>query len=96
MSFDVLGDDEVVLPEVSFSEVEVFKTLSNLNGDKAPCPNDFSIKFRQFSWDFVNDEVMGFFRDFHEQDKFVKSLNASFWCLFQRKGEFKILRILGI
>ncbi|RVW77043.1 hypothetical protein CK203_036842 [Vitis vinifera] len=73
------GDDEVVLPEVSFSEVEVFKTLSNLNGDKAPCPNGFSIKFRQFSWDFVNDEVMGFFRDFHEQDKFVKSLNASFW-----------------
>ncbi|RVW28673.1 hypothetical protein CK203_081323 [Vitis vinifera] len=80
------GDDEVVLPEVSFSEVEVFKTLSNLNGDKAPCPNGFSIKFRQFSWDFVNDEVMGFFRDFHEQDKFVKSLNASFLVLISKKG----------
>ena len=33
--------------------------LSDLNGDKAPGPDGFSLSFWQFSWDFVKDEVIG-------------------------------------
>lgn len=61
LTFDVLGDDEAVLLEVLFFEVEVFKVLLDLNGDKAPSPDDFSLDFWQFNWDFVKDEVMGVF-----------------------------------
>ena len=38
-----------------FFEVEVFKVLLDLNGDKAPGPDDFSLDFWQFNWDFVKD-----------------------------------------
>ncbi|RVW32639.1 hypothetical protein CK203_076505 [Vitis vinifera] len=61
LTFDVLGDDEAGLLEVLFFEVEVFKVLLDLNGDKAPSPDDFSLDFWQFNWDFVKDEVMGVF-----------------------------------
>ncbi|RVW85182.1 hypothetical protein CK203_032867 [Vitis vinifera] len=55
LTFDVLGDDEAVLLEVLFFEVEVFKVLLDLNGDKAPGLDDFSLDFWQFNWDFVKD-----------------------------------------
>lgn len=42
-------------------------TLSDLKGDKAPGPDGFPITFWQLSWDFVKEEVMGFFRDSYER-----------------------------
>lgn len=51
----------------------MFDALLGFNGDKLPRPNALFIAFWQFSWKFVKDEVMGFFRDFHEHSSFVKS-----------------------
>ena len=45
LTFDVLGGDEAALLEVPFSKVEVFKALSNLNGDKASKADGFSFAF---------------------------------------------------
>ena len=53
--------------EVSFSEEKGFCTLSDLSGDKAPGPDDFSMALWRFSWDFLNEKVMGFLKDFHER-----------------------------
>ena len=50
----------------------MFNTLSNLNGDKALAQDSFSMTFQQCCWDFVKEEMMGFFREFHEQSKIVK------------------------
>ena len=44
----------------------MFSDLSDLNGDKAPSPNGFRMTFWQFSWSFLKEEVMGFFKDFHD------------------------------
>ena len=41
---------------------EVFRALSDLKGDKAPGPNGFPLAFWHFSWEFVREEVMGFFK----------------------------------
>ena len=41
---------------------------------------------------FSEDEVLGFFRDFHEQGRFVKSLNASFLVLIPKKGRAEDLK----
>ena len=54
--------------------------LSDLNGNKAPGLDGFSIAFWQFSRDFV-EEIMGFFKESHENNKFVKSLNSTFLVL---------------
>ena len=59
--------------------------LSYLNGDKAPGPNGFPIALWHFSWDFLKEEVMGFFKDFFEQNKFVRSLNSTFLVLIPKK-----------
>lgn len=71
LPFDALGGHDVALLEVPFCEEEAFKTLLYLSGDKAPDLDSFSLLFWQFGWDFVKDEVLGFFRDFCEHDKFV-------------------------
>lgn len=34
----------------------------------------------------MKDEVVGFFREFHEQGSFVKSLNTTFLVLVPKKG----------
>ena len=87
--------------EVLFFEVEVFKVLLDLNGDKAPGPDDFSLDFWQFNWDFVKDEVIGVFWEFHEHGRFVKSLNASFLVLIPKKGgaedlkDFRLVSLVG-
>ena len=64
IEFDSIGVEEAAKLEESFSVDEVFSTLSNLNRDKAPGPDGFSLAFWQFCWDFVKDEVMSFFKDF--------------------------------
>ncbi|RVW87919.1 DNA-repair protein XRCC1 [Vitis vinifera] len=56
IEFDSIGVEEAAKLEESFSVDEVFSTLSNLNRDKAPGPDGFSLAFWQFCWDFVKDE----------------------------------------
>ncbi|RVW49348.1 SAC3 family protein A [Vitis vinifera] len=85
LPFDALGGHDVALLEVPFFEEEAFKTLLDLSGDKAPDLDSFSLLFWQFSWDFVKDEVLGFFRDFLKgnllswHDSFVGKKGKKAW-----------------
>ena len=47
--------------------------------------------FWQFGWDFLKEEIMGFFKDFHEWGRFVKSIN-SFMVLIPKKGGVEDLK----
>lgn len=51
---------EVVGLELRFSEEEVGTTLKELNGDKAPKPNGYTIAFWQCNWETVKADVIGF------------------------------------
>ena len=68
-----------------FSEEEVFGALSEFNGDKALRSDSFFMAFWQFSWEFVRDEVLNFFNEFHEHGRFVQSLNTTFPVLIPNK-----------
>ena len=83
---EVLGTEDAGSLEVRFFEEEVFAAISGLNGEKAPGPDSFPITFWFFSWEFVKDEVMDFFKEFYEKKKFVRSLNATFLVLIPKKG----------
>ncbi|RVW74602.1 hypothetical protein CK203_050923 [Vitis vinifera] len=78
--------NEIERLELPYSEEEVFVALSNLGKDKALGPNGYTMAFWLFCWDVVKEEVLGFFRDFHEDGRFVKSLNATFLTLVPKKG----------
>ena len=47
--------------------------------------------FWQFAWDFVKVDVMSFFREFYENSKFVKGLNATFMVLIPKKAGAEVL-----
>ena len=78
--------------EVLFMEEEVYGMLLGCSGDKALGPDSFSMAFWQFAWDFVKDDVMSFFREFYEHNKFVKRLNATFLVLISKKAGAEDLR----
>ena len=79
----------------------MFATLSDLGKDKAPGPDGFTMAFWLFCWDLVKVEIMGFFKEFHEMGRFVKSLNATFLVLVPKKGgaedlkDFKPISLVG-
>ena len=52
----------------------------------------FPLAFRSFSWDFVKDEVLGFFREFFEHNRFVKILNVIFLVLVPKRSTIDDLR----
>ena len=92
LDFNRIGDEDAARLEEVFSEKEVFKALSDLNGDKAPGPDGFPIRFWQFYWDVAKEEIMGFLLDFHERGRFVRSLNATFLVLIPKKPSAEDLR----
>ena len=90
--FSSLGDREASGLELTFTEEEVLSTLMDLNGDKALGPNGFTMAFWQFSWDIMKKDVMDFFKDFHQQGRFVKSLNSTFLVLIPKKEGVKDIK----
>ena len=87
--------------ESPFMEEEVFNALLSCNGDKAPGPDGLSMAFWQFAWEFVKADVLCFFKEFYENGKFVKSLNATFLVLIPKKvgaedlGDFRPISLVG-
>ena len=78
---NLIGEDHCAKLEEMFTEEEIPAVVSGLNDDKTPGPDGFPLALWSFSWDFVKEEVMGFFREFFQNDQFVKSLNATFLVL---------------
>ena len=77
-----------------FTEEEIWAAVFGLNGDKAPGPDGLPLAFWSFSWDFVKAEVLGFFREFFEHNRFVKSLNATFLVLVPKRRTVEDLKDL--
>ncbi|KAJ9675260.1 hypothetical protein PVL29_024282 [Vitis rotundifolia] len=72
-----------------------------MNGDKAPGPNGFTVAFWQACWDFVKEEILDLFKEFYDQRSFAKSLNTTFLVLIPKKGgaedlgDFQPISLLG-
>ena len=71
--------------ELPFMEEEVHSALMDMNGDKAPGLDGFTGAFWQFCWEFVKEEVLEMFKEFHEHNVFLKSLNTTFLVLIPKK-----------
>ena len=99
LAFNGIKPEEATRLEETFSDDEIWTAISGLNNDKAPSPDGFPLAFWAFSWDFVKNEVLGFFKEFHEQGRFVKNLNATFLVLIPKKQtveDFKYLRPISL
>ena len=99
LALNRIGFEEAAKLEETFSENEIWTAISGLNSDKAPGPDGFPLAFWSFSWDFVKNELLGFFKEFHEHARFVKNLNATFLVLIPKKQtveDFKDLRPISL
>ena len=85
LQLDHLSLQEAENLELPFSKEEVRSAFMEMNGDKTPGPNGFTVAFWQDYWDFVKEEIMEMFKDFHEQSSFLKSLNTTFLVLIPKK-----------
>ena len=85
LQLEQINQQEAGNLELPFSEVEVHSALMDMNGDKAPGLDGFTVAFWQSCWDFVKEEVLEMFKEFHGQSSFLKSLNNTFLVLLPKK-----------
>ena len=61
----------------------MFEAVSNMNGDKAPGLDGFTMSFFQSCWGILKEDVMKVFRYLHAHSNFEKSLRL---CLVRVKA----------
>ena len=86
LNLNQISQQEADTLELPFMEDEVHSALMDMNGDKALGPDGFTVAFWQYCWEFVKEEVLEMFKEFHEQNVFLKSLNNTFLVLIPKKG----------
>ena len=76
LEFDYIRDMERVWLERKFEREEILQVVSELEGDKAPGPDGFTMVFYHHYWRVVEKDVLTVFEEFFQHYKFEKSLNA--------------------
>ena len=61
-------------------------SLREMEGDKAPGPDGFTMAFFHHCWSVVEKDIMDVFDFFHRHSMFERSLNASFLTLTPKKS----------
>ena len=92
LSFYSIGAAARVHIERPFELEEVLQVLKDVQGDKAPGPDGFTMVFFQQCWSVLEKDVMDFFGEVHMHGKFEKSLNATFLSLIPKKVDASNIR----
>lgn len=101
LEFARIEEAERLELERDFSKEEVVKVLHEMEGDKAPGSDGFTMAFFQKCWSVVKIDVMPFFDHFHRSSEFERSLNASFLSLIPKKNnalnikDFRTISLVG-
>ncbi|RVW81340.1 putative mitochondrial protein [Vitis vinifera] len=64
--------------ESPFTEEEISKAIFQLDRDKAPGPNGFTIAMFQDCWDVIKEDLVRVFAEFHRSGIINQSTNVSF------------------
>ena len=84
LDFACIEEEERQSLEKEFTKEEVIQVLREMEGDKAPGPDGFTMTFFQKCWS-VEKDVMDVFEYFHQHFVFEQSMNASFLTLIPKK-----------
>ena len=72
--------------ESPFTEKEISKATFQLDMDKAPGPDGFTITVFQDCWDVIKEDLVRVFAEFHRSGIINQSTNASFIVLLPKKS----------
>jgi hypothetical protein len=92
LSFQSIESEEGLWLERDFEESEVLEVIKELQGDKAPGPDGFTMGFVQTCWEVIKEDIMAVFKDFHTKGRFQKSFNATFIALIPKKARAEELK----
>ena len=92
LKFDCIGHMERVWLERKFERDEIFQVVRDLEGDKAPGLDGFTMAFYHHCWRVVEKDVLAVFEEFFQYCKFEKSLNATFIALISKKNDASNIR----
>ena len=85
LDFARIEEEERQFLEKEFMKEEVIQVLREMEGDKAPGPDGFTMAFFQKCWSVVEKDVMDVFDYFHRHSMFERYTNASFLTLIPKK-----------
>ena len=85
LDFACIEEEERLSLEKEFTKEEVIQVLREMEGDKAPGPDGFTVAFFHKCWSVVEKDVMDFFDCFQRHSVFERSINASFLTLTPKK-----------
>ena len=85
LDFACIEEEERQFLEKKFMKEEVIQVLREMEGDKAPGPDGFTMAFFQKCWSVVEKDVMDVFDYFHRHSMFERYTNASFLTLIPKK-----------
>ena len=101
LEFGQIGRMERGWLERRFEKEEILLVVTEMEGDKAPSLDGFSMAFFHHCWRVVKRDVLALFEEFYQHYKFEKSLNATFIVLIPKKNDasnirdFKPIRLVG-
>ncbi|WKA11259.1 hypothetical protein VitviT2T_028778 [Vitis vinifera] len=101
LRLDQISQEEAEILERPFTEEEIHGALMEMNGDKAPGPDGFTLAFWQSCWEFIKEKIIEMFKEFYDHSSFLKSLNNTFLVLIPKKcgaedlGDFRPISLLG-
>ena len=72
-----------------FAEEEIFNVIFQLDRDKVPGPDGFTIAVFQDCWDVIKDDLVRVFVEFHSSGIINQNTNASFMVLLPKKSQSK-------
>ncbi|KAG9449628.1 hypothetical protein H6P81_009593 [Aristolochia fimbriata] len=85
LSFKQLSEHSVAPLIEPFSEEEIETAVKGLPTDRAPGPDGFTASFYKTCWDFLKEDVLLLFQEFHNEGLKAKSMGASLIALVPKK-----------
>ena len=101
LEFDQIEGLERDWLEWRFEKEEVLRVVKELEGDKAPGPDGFSMPFYHHCWGVVERDFLAVFEEFYQDSKFEKSFNATFIAFIPKKNvasnirDFRPINLVG-
>ncbi|CAI0417866.1 unnamed protein product [Linum tenue] len=89
-----LNESEAASLMQVFSEAEIWTSLRDSDGWKAPGPDGFSWDFYKRCWPLIRGEVLNALSEFHETGTLPKRITHSFLCLVPKRDAVEDIKDL--
>ncbi|RVW64166.1 Transposon TX1 uncharacterized 149 kDa protein [Vitis vinifera] len=86
LDWSPISEESALRLESPFTEEEISKAIFQLDRDKAPGPDGFTIVVFQECWDVIKEDLVRVFAEFHRSGIINQSTNASFIVLIPKKS----------